>query len=168
MILSNASSSLKLGLEGSYTTATKSSRNRLSGADKIESVHESIDDVRAAIDLLSNLTLFLYTVTNDSNRSLMNSVGEVINVCRSILDGHVNTVSRLVNNTKEKRSSKQAHSKLTKTKKLEVQHAKLEMNRIMKSDPKFTLKAAIKRAKLSLNKNGGCLRGYAESTLVST
>lgn len=49
-LLSNATASLNLGLD--VDNVRKTSRNRLSGANKIESVHESHDNVRAAVNLL--------------------------------------------------------------------------------------------------------------------
>ena len=126
--------------------------------NKIECVHESLDDARVAIDLLGTLTSFLDATTtkNDKNQSDCTTVvaaKEAICACVDILEGHIKTVSNLVNHTKERSSSKQAHSKLTKRKRHEAQHAKLEMNRAIMMDPKKALKTAIQNARASVQRD---------------
>ncbi len=59
---------------------------------------------------------------------------------------HIGSVSNLVDNTKEKRISVQAHRKLTKKDRQIAQHAKLEEERAMKMNAKNTLRSAIKTA----------------------
>jgi len=56
-------------------------------------------------------------------------------------------VSKLVNNTKEKSSSIQAHRKLTSNARKAAQHASLEEQRSMSTNPRIALTNAVKRAK---------------------
>lgn len=103
------------------------------------------------------MTSFLEAITNDSNKSLNNVAIEACAAYVDVFEGHVGTVSKMVDHTKEKSRSKQAHNRLTKQKRLEAQsrHTKLKMYRSIKNYRKKALVAAIeiKRAKESLQKH---------------
>ena len=144
-ILSNAAASLNLGLGTS--NKKKSATNRRSDANKIECVHESLDKMQRGVDLLESMTNFLNETATAENKATNTLLIDAINLSTSIFKGQIGSISNSVNNTREKRSSIQAHTKLTKNSKQEANHAKLEEKRAMKNNPTSALKNANKAAK---------------------
>ena len=143
-ILSDAAASLNLGLGDS--DKKKSSTNRLSGAKKIESVHESLDKMRCGVGLLDSVKNFLNETTTKENKSSNELLLRAIELSANIIEKEIGSISNSVNNTGEKTSSIQAHKKLTKNANRMAKHAKLEEERVMKKNPAGALRTAIKLA----------------------
>lgn len=57
---------------------------------------------------------FLKVTTTEENKSTNKLISEAVEASVDVLKKHIGSVSNLVDNTKEKRSSVQAHRKLTK------------------------------------------------------
>ena len=57
---------------------------------------------------------FLKVTTTEENKSTNKLISEAVELSVDVLKKHIGSVSNLVDNTKEKRSSVQAHRKLTK------------------------------------------------------
>ncbi len=73
-ILSNAAATLNLGLGTS--DKKQSSTNRLSGANKIEGVHGSLDDAQCGVDILVSVLGFLKVTTTEENKSTKKLISE--------------------------------------------------------------------------------------------
>lgn len=130
--------------------------DRISGAKKIDSIYKSLDDMKAIVDLLENVKTFTEatttaTTTDDPNKQ-KELVSEAIDLSTNAIKAHILTVSRTLDNTKEKVAAKQAHSKLTRKDRYLTQHAKLEHERAMRDGPMEALAAAINSAKTSISK----------------
>ncbi len=130
--------------------------DRMSGAKKIDSIYKSLDDMKAIVDLLENVKTFTEattaaTTTDDPNKQ-KELVSEAIDLSTNAIKAHILTVSRSLDNTKEKVAAKQAHSKLTRENRYLTKHAKLEHERAMKDGPMEALTAAINSAKTTISK----------------
>ncbi len=106
----------------------------------------SLDDAQCGVDVLVSVLGFLKATTTKENESTNKLITEAVEASVDILKKHIGSVSNLVDNMKEKRSSVQAHRKLTKKDSQIAQHAKLEEERAMKMNPKSALRSAIKTA----------------------
>ncbi len=129
-------------------------RRRQSGANKIDSIYKSLDNMQAVVDLLDNIKSFTEatttTATDPNNKKKL--VFEAIDFSTNAIKEHIAIASTSLNNTEEKRSAHQAHSKLKKKERFIAEHAKLELERAMKDNPMEALAAAIKTAKTSIDK----------------
>ena len=128
-------------------------RGRLSGAKKIDAIYKSLDNMQTIVDLLENVKSFTEATSNtrDKQSSMKDSLSEAIDLSTIAIKQHIITVSKTLDNTKERSAAEQAHSKLTKKDRYQAGHAKLEFERAMKNDPTEALGAAINTAKLSIN-----------------
>ena len=128
---------------------------RLSGAKKIDSIYNSLDDMKAIVDLLENVKRFTEAtttaITTDPNKQ-KELLSEAIDLSTNTIKAHILTVSKTLDNTKEKVAAKQAHSKLTRKDRYLTQHAKLEHERAMRDGPMEALATAIKSAKTAISK----------------
>lgn len=130
-------------------------RGRQSGEMKIDSIYKSLDNMLAVVDLLENIKSFTEatsTATATDPNNTNNLVIEAIDFSANAIKEHIAIASTTLNNTKEKRSAGQAHTKLTKKDRYIAEHAKLELERAMKDNPTEALVAAIKSAKTSIEK----------------
>ena len=64
--------------------------------------------------ILVSVLGFLKVTTTEENKSTNKLISEAVEASVDVLKKHIGSVSNLVDNTKEKRSSVQAHRKLTK------------------------------------------------------
>jgi len=64
--------------------------------------------------ILVSVLGFLKVTTTEENKSTKKLISEAVEASVDVLKKHIGSVSNLVDNTKEKRSSVQAHRKLTK------------------------------------------------------
>ena len=131
---------------------------RLSGARKIDSIYESLDNMQAIVNLLENVKNFTEattttsTTTDQDSNSKKKLVSEAIDLSTNAIKAHIVTVSKTLSYTKEKVAAEQAHSKLTRKDRYLAEHAKLELERAMKDRPMEALTAAINSAKTSISK----------------
>ena len=98
---------------------TRSSRPRQSGANKIEDVHRSIDNLEQIRDVLCALQNSLRENPDTPQRQLQ------VDCVRWTIDQlpmECRLISKSVDHTKEKKQSQQAHAKLTKEQKQEEAH----------------------------------------------
>lgn len=135
---------------------TKRSKESM-GEEKIGSALKSLDNMRVIIDLLDNVKDFIgattaATDTDDDSKSKV--VNEAFDLSKKTLKEHIDTVSKLLNNTKEMNNANRVHLKLTKKDKYLAQNAKLENLRKMREHPVEALTSAINTAKDCINKIG--------------
>ncbi len=135
---------------------TKRSKESM-GEEKIGSALKSLDNMRVIIDLLDNVKDFIgattaATDTDDDSKSKV--VNEAFDLSKKTLKEHIDTVSKLLNNTKEMNNANRVHLKLTKKDKYLAQNAKLENQRKMREHPVEALTSAINTAKDCINKIG--------------
>lgn len=128
------------------------------GEEKIGSALKSLDNMRVIIDLLDNVKDFIgatATATDtDDDDSKSKVVNEAFDLSKKTLKEHIDTVSKLLNNTKEMNNANRVHLKLTKKDKYLAQNAKLENQRKMRENPVEALTSAINTAKDCINKIG--------------
>lgn len=129
---------------------------RLHGAKKIDSIYKSLDNMQAVVDLLESVKSFTEATatatTADKSSSQKELVAEAIDFSTKAIKEHIACVGKTLDNTAEKRSAGQAHSKCTKKDRYAAVHTNLELERAMKDDPMEALAAAIKMATSTIDK----------------
>src|SRR5210317_1354777 len=148
---------------------TKRSKESM-GEEKIGSALKSLDNMRVIIDLLDNVKDFIgattaATDTDDDSKSKV--VNEAFDLSKKTLKEHIDTVSKLLNNTKEMNNANRVHLKLTKKDKYLAQNAKLENQRKMREHPVEALTSAINTAKDCINKIGKHEEAMATAKVVN-
>lgn len=141
---------------GNIKQPTKRSKESM-GEEKIGSALKSLDNMRVIIDLLDNVKDFIgatATATDTDDDSKSKVVNEAFDLSKKTLKEHIDTVSKLLNNTKEMNNANRVHLKLTKKDKYLAQNAKLENQRKMRENPVEALTSAINTAKDCINKIG--------------
>ena len=147
-LLSNATASLNLGLDTGKNNNKKSATNRLSGGEKIDNVHKSLGNAEEGVRLIESVKSFIEATNTDTNKSSNAAIIiDSLETAVAIFKEHIRSVSKLVDNTKEKSSSIQANRKLTANARRAAQHASLEAQRSMSKNPRNALMNAVKKAK---------------------
>ena len=148
-ITSDAVSSLLLLGKGDNGNKKRDSTasTKQSGPEKIESLYESVDLIRLVLSLIEDTSQYLGSIEDPRIKLAQ----ETLKLSVEEIQKHSNIISSSVNNTKEKKSAKQAHSKLTKDAKRQEADRKLMARRLMKDNPRAALQASMKHVKETLS-----------------
>ncbi len=143
------SSLLLLGGKGTDNAKKRASTStKQSGPEKIESIYSSVDKIRTLLSLIVDTSQYLETTFQDPRIKL---ALEALEFSVQELRKQSAAISSSVNNTKEKKSAKQAHAKLSKEAMRQEANRKMMAKRLMKENPRAALQASMKLVKETLS-----------------